>query len=117
MLRVSGLLIALLVSSSSLAFQELRDPTAPPRVLERAGSPKLVKEKLKLQSIQWFGDQRMALIDGQWKQVGETVGSYRVTAIEMSEVSLRDMRTNKDLTIRLFGFSTETPKPAAGNYL
>lgn len=117
MLRASGLLIALLVSSASSAFQELRDPTAPPRVLERAGSPTLVKEKLKLQSIQWVGDQRMALIDGQWKQVDETVGSYRVTAIEMSEVSLRDMRTSKDLTIRLFGFSVLSPKPAAGSNL
>lgn len=117
MLRASGLLILLLMSVPSSAFQELRDPTAPPRVLERAGSPTPVSEKLKLQSIQWVGDQRKALIDGQWKQVGETVGSYRVTAIEMSEVSLRDMRTNKDLTIRLFGFSTLTAKPAAGSYL
>ncbi|OZB03687.1 MAG: hypothetical protein B7X54_09380 [Idiomarina sp. 34-48-12] len=117
MLRASGILIVLLISLPTLAQQAMRDPTAPPRVIERAGSPATVNETLKLQSIQWVGEQRKALINGDWKVVGETVGPYRVTAIQLSDVSLRDTRSSKDLTIRLFGFSALPPKPAAGSNL
>ncbi|RUO59830.1 hypothetical protein LG272_00530 [Pseudidiomarina marina] len=117
MLRANGLLILLLISVPASALQELRDPTAPPRVLERAGSPTPASEVLKLQSIRWVGEQRKALIDGQWKVVGETIGPYKVTAIQMSEVSLRDTRNSKDLTLRLFSFSATPYYPSAGSSL
>lgn len=117
MLRASGLLIVLLASLPSSALQELRDPTAPPRVLERAGSATPAKAALKLQSIQWVGDQRKALIDGQWKLIGENIGPYKVTAIQMNEVNLRDTRNSKDLTLRLFSFSATPYYPSAGSDL
>lgn len=117
MWRVKALIVLWLAGSSTVTAQDLRDPTAPPRVLERAGSAVTSVELPKLQSIQWVGEQRKALIEGAWKQVGDSVGPYRVNAIYMSEVVLRDTRSSKDLSIRLFGFSATPVNPTAGSSL
>ncbi|PHR64307.1 MAG: hypothetical protein COA51_08355 [Idiomarina sp.] len=117
MWRVNTLIIFLAASMSSAVAQELRDPTAPPAVIEPVGAKVTSVASPKLQSIQWMGEQHRALIDGAWKQVGDRVGPYQVNTIDMSGVVLRNTRNSKDITIRLFGFSATPVNPTAGSSL
>jgi hypothetical protein len=113
MWRVSfATLLILMVQASSYA-QALSDPTAPPRVIERSEAGESSTERLNLQSIQWIGTERSALINGERLYPGDKLNSYTVETIEMSQVILRDQRTNKLITLRLFGFTKKRGSQAA----
>ncbi|WP_417665873.1 hypothetical protein [Pseudidiomarina sp.] len=105
-------LLILMVPMLSYA-QALSDPTAPPRVIERSEAGESSTQRLKLQSIQWIGTERSALINGERLYPGDKLNSYTVETIEMSQVTLRDQRTNQLITLRLFGFAKQRVSPAA----
>ncbi|WP_417658663.1 hypothetical protein [Pseudidiomarina sp.] len=105
-------LFILMVPTLSYA-QALSDPTAPPRVIERSQAGESSTKRLNLQSIQWKGTERSALINGEWLYPGDKLNSYTIQTIEMSQVTLRDQRTNQLVTLRLFGFTKQRDSQAA----
>lgn len=109
-------LFILMVPAPSYA-QTLSDPTAPPRVIERNETGESSTERLKLQSIQWIGTERSALINGARLYPGDKLNNYTVETIEMSQATLRDQRTNKLITLRLFGFTKQRGSHAARSAL
>ena len=117
MWRVNTLLVCFALCLAPVNAQQLRDPTAPPQRIEPSKTSEQSAALPQLQSIRWVDGQRSALIEGVWKQVGETIGSYRVEVISMSDVVLRDTRNNEDLTLKLFEFRALPTNPKAGSSL
>ncbi len=54
----------------------------------------------KLQMIRSQGASQQALIDGQWRKVGEKMGGYRVRTISASQVTLQQGERN--LVLQLY---------------
>lgn len=117
MWRVNTLVVFFALCIAPVTAQQLGDPTAPPQRIQPSKSVEQSASMPSLQSIRWVNGQRTALIEGAWKQVGDTVGSYRVEVISMSDVVLRDTHNNKDITIRLFEFQALPTNPRAGSSL
>lgn len=97
--------------------QQFSDPTAPPRVIERGEVGKGPATSFKLQSIQWIGTQRSALINGERKYEGDMVSQYLIDTIDINEVILRHQSTNKTMTLRLFGFAQQRDNQLPGSEL
>lgn len=111
MLQVKGWLCGLLSGTVMVAAsaQDLSDPTAPPRQLEpRTGSVQQTSSALRLQSIQFMGTHRSALINGQRVYQGEPFANYMLEKIDLNFVTLRDQKTGKRLTLRLFELTKDS---------
>lgn len=93
-------LSALLVQP--LAAQQLSDPTAPPRVQNGNQGRLLQAGNLRLQSITWNDQQRVAQINGVRLSEGDTLHEYKVKTIGMDNVTLVNTSTNDELILALF---------------
>ena len=89
--------------------QALSDPTMPPRQLEpRSETQQKGSSVLRLQSIQFMGTHRSALISGQWLYQGERFDNYMIEKIDLNYVTLRDQQTDKRITLRLFELTKDS---------
>lgn len=111
-------LAAILLSVPHAAYaQALSDPTMPPRQLEpRSESKQKASSGLRLQSIQFMGTNRSALISGQWVYQGERFDNYVIEKIDLNYVTLRDQQTEKRVTLWLFELTKDSMN-TSGNYL
>jgi len=85
-----AVVLALLCVASVHA--ELGDPTRPPDYKKQAELPQTaaaVAEKWALTSVLISPQRRVAIVNGQTVQEGDTVGSSRVVRIRTSEVLLQ----------------------------
>ncbi|MBR9906816.1 MAG: hypothetical protein GYB30_02050 [Gammaproteobacteria bacterium] len=116
--RMYFMLAAILMSVTHAAFaQALSDPTMPPRQLEpRSETKGKGSSALRLQSIQFMGTNRSALISGQWLYQGERFDNYVIEKIDLNYVTLRDQQTDKRLTLRLFELTKDSMN-TSGNQL
>ncbi|WP_417663812.1 hypothetical protein [Pseudidiomarina donghaiensis] len=114
---VLGLSMAILFTMAPASFaQELSDPTMPPRQLEqRHDSTQKSSSGPRLQSIQFMGSNRSALINGQRFYQGERFENYLVEKIDLNFVTLRDQQTEKRLTLRLFELTKDSVKTSGNN--
>ncbi|RUO41836.1 hypothetical protein CWE22_06695 [Pseudidiomarina aestuarii] len=96
MWRVS---LLMLLSTASVA-QQLSDPTAPPRYSAEMAVSSVTN--LQLQSIQWFGDSKMAQISGQRVREGDNLNQYQVLEIELHQVRLMNREEQQEVTLSLF---------------
>ncbi|CUA87049.1 hypothetical protein [Pseudidiomarina woesei] len=115
--RGVGLVVAIFLTISPISFaQELSDPTMPPRQLEqRNDSAQKSSSSPRLQSIQFIGSSRSALINGQRLYQGERFENYVVEKIDLNFVTLRDQQTEQRLTLRLFELAKESVKTSGNN--
>lgn len=111
-------LAALVMSASHVTFaQSLSDPTMPPRQLEpRSESKQKASSGLRLQSIQFMGTNRSALISGQRVYQGERFDNYLIEKIDLNYVTLFDQQTDKRVTLRLFELAKDSMN-TSGNHL
>ncbi|WP_417656519.1 hypothetical protein [Pseudidiomarina aestuarii] len=94
-----NVLILLLLSGAAVA-QQLSDPTAPPRYRAQVAMSSVTN--LQLQSIQWFGDSKMAQISGQRVREGDNLNQYQVLEIELHQVRLMNREEQQEVTLSLF---------------
>lgn len=94
-----NVLILLLLSGVAVA-QQLSDPTAPPRYRAQVAMSSVTN--LQLQSIQWFGDSKMAQISGQRVREGDNLNQYQVLEIELHQVRLMNREEQQEVTLSLF---------------
>ncbi|MDX1706310.1 hypothetical protein [Pseudidiomarina sp.] len=97
---VKGALLALLLMEPAVA-QQLSDPTEPPRIKQQ-GTKVATKATLRLESIQWTEDHRVARINGERLIEGDTYNNYKIQSIGMDHVTLLNIRTNEQLTLAMF---------------
>jgi len=82
----------LAVACAAPVGAELGDPTRPPHYKKQAKLPQTaaaVAEKWALTSVLISPQRRVAIVNGQMVQEGDTVGSSRVVRIRTSEVLLQ----------------------------
>ena len=60
----------------------------------------------KLSMIRSQGSRHLALLDGQWRKVGEKFGGYQVRSISVSQVTL--LQGERRLVLSLFQTTTTT---------
>lgn len=100
MWQAKTLIMSMLVAASASA-QQLSDPTEPPRVVEQ-GTKVAPQTSLRLESIKWTENLRVARINGQRLQEGDTYNNYKIQSIGMDQVTLLNTRTNEQVTLAMF---------------
>lgn len=69
-----------------LLFAELRDPTMPPMKIDQI--PRLNAGLFQVNAILLSYDRRIAVINGEYKKVGDAILGSRITAINKNTVQL-----------------------------
>lgn len=108
MSRANSMLITAVITwlaSSSAVAQQLSDPTAPPRLQSGNQGRVLAAGNLRLQSITWDEQQRVAQINGMRLKIGDTLHEYKVKTIGMDHVTLVNTTTSDELILALFSGS------------
>lgn len=109
--------VALMSASSGLLAQELRDPTMPPQTQPQSNmDAKVNSNALQLQSIQFMGNKRSALINNERKYEGDHIRQYVIEKIDMNFVTLRDQQTKATTVLRLFSLTKDSVE-SSGTYL
>src|SRR5690554_3716061 len=100
-----------------VSAQELRDPTRPPPTQQlNRGEVTENSNALKLQSIQFIGNQRSALINHERKYEGDRIRQYVIEKIDMNFVTLRDQQAKTTTVLHLFSMIKHSDE-ASGNKL
>lgn len=97
---VKAAFLALLLMAPAAA-QQLSDPTEPPRIKQQE-TKVASRATLRLESIQWTEEHRVARINGERLKEGDTYNNYKIQSIGMDHVILLNIRTNEQLTLAMF---------------
>ncbi len=101
-------LLLMLCLALPAGAQPLRDPTRPPEGRPAAGNASLpVQHQWRLSSILISAERRIAVVDGQAVQVGQTVSGAHLVAIEPQRVLLR--HGQKEIALHLTKTGLKTP--------
>lgn len=93
-------LLLLVTAAAVNADASLPDPTRPvTKAHSSASATAVADEVLTLQSVLIAGDRRLAIINGQRLQVGNTIGRSRVVRIEAGQVQVRRDGQLQTLTV------------------
>jgi hypothetical protein len=98
--------VALLWPSTAFAESTLADPTRPPDVIETTTTTESTRSSLHLTAILVAKGRRVAVINGEPVQNGDTVQDAEVLAIRRDRVLLKT--STGELTLRLLATTLET---------
>jgi len=113
-----AMIVAATILCSAVFAEAPRDPTRPPSPAEvrawfageqRAADP---SQAFTLQSVLLSPSRRVAIIDGQRLQIGESVGEAVVTTIEAGRVELE--RDGQTIVLRI-GTKLDNEFPISGH--
>ena len=101
MFRLALKVIALVTMTAPSLALDLRDPTQPPTVHQSAVRRLEIKQPTHyaVSVIKISGDERKALINGQFVSEGESIGEARVVSIAADAVVLEYLSEERRLSL------------------